>query len=230
MKRISRTKTTTAGFLFLSGVVLFVVLPCLIPLWTKQPFTPSPRHVAPQEKTVEKHTVFSHSITQGGVWTPAQAGLPNGKAVMVLADMFAFVSYRGKDGKVYWTRHKVRIRAGETLFTDGITTIRAICGNAVSMITKAPFEDADVADSLDVPEVPTGDGVVFTSSIPETPPTATGPPTTGDYPAPPTGLTGCVDCGRFGPPPVRTPEPAVIWFVFLAIVVLSTVSYWRVKL
>jgi hypothetical protein len=43
----------------------------------------------------------------------------------------AYVSYR-IGGRVYWTRERVYLKAGETVLTDGHTTIRARCGNCVS--------------------------------------------------------------------------------------------------
>ena len=43
----------------------------------------------------------------------------------------AYVSYRSGD-RIYWTRERVWLKAGETVLTDGTTTIRARCGNCVS--------------------------------------------------------------------------------------------------
>ena len=43
----------------------------------------------------------------------------------------AYVSYR-IGNRVFWTRNRVYLKAGETVLTDGHTTIRARCGNCVS--------------------------------------------------------------------------------------------------
>jgi hypothetical protein len=49
----------------------------------------------------------------------------------------AYMSYRIGD-RVYWTQHKVPLRAGETILTDGDTTIRARCGNLISDVAMTP--------------------------------------------------------------------------------------------
>lgn len=49
----------------------------------------------------------------------------------------AYVSYLLGDN-IYWTSRKVRLFAGETLFTDGIHYARARCGNRVSEVPRQP--------------------------------------------------------------------------------------------
>lgn len=56
------------------------------------------------------------------------------------ADRLAFVSYRMGD-RIYWTKQKVRISAGETILTDGDTAIRARCGNCISLEPMLPTAD-----------------------------------------------------------------------------------------
>jgi len=51
---------------------------------------------------------------------------------MVAAPRMAYVSYRIGD-RVYWTKHKVQLKAGEQILTDGVTEIRARCGNCISL-------------------------------------------------------------------------------------------------
>ena len=53
------------------------------------------------------------------------------RAVTLTAPRSAYVSYRRGD-RTYWTRDRVWLKAGETVLTDGATTIRARCGNCVS--------------------------------------------------------------------------------------------------
>jgi hypothetical protein len=69
----------------------------------------------------------------------------------------AYVSYRiGK--RVFWTRNRVYLKAGETVLTDGHTTIRARCGNCVSEEKKQPESGVDPAhgelDDFVVPPTP----------------------------------------------------------------------------
>jgi len=52
------------------------------------------------------------------------------------------VSYRLHD-RVYWTKHKVRIRSGETILTNGQTEVRARCGNCISMAPLLPTSDEE---------------------------------------------------------------------------------------
>jgi hypothetical protein len=46
-------------------------------------------------------------------------------------DMDLFSSYR-LGNNVYWTKHPIRLRAGELVLTDGVNLIRARCGNRLS--------------------------------------------------------------------------------------------------
>jgi hypothetical protein len=47
------------------------------------------------------------------------------------------MSYRIGD-RVYWTKKKIALAEGETVLTDGVTTIRARCGNLVSDQAMSP--------------------------------------------------------------------------------------------
>ncbi|HSV15852.1 MAG TPA: hypothetical protein VLI90_16435, partial [Tepidisphaeraceae bacterium] len=49
----------------------------------------------------------------------------------------AYVSYRVGD-RVYWTNHRVTLPAGELILTDGVTQIRARCGNCISDKAQLP--------------------------------------------------------------------------------------------
>ena len=54
----------------------------------------------------------------------------------------AYVSYRIGD-RVYWTRHKVTIPVGEAILTDGVTTIRARCGNCIASTPQLPTSGSE---------------------------------------------------------------------------------------
>jgi len=61
----------------------------------------------------------------------------------------AYVSYRIGD-RVYWTSHKVTMPAGEAILTDGVTTIRARCGNCIASTPQLPTSDTEpVATELE---------------------------------------------------------------------------------
>ena len=109
--------------------------------------------------TASARPVFRHSVIPGGVYTPAE--LKNAlardavaashypslqpeavRAAVVTQDRFAYVSYR-KDDRIYWTRNKVRLSAGETILTDGANEIRARCGNCISDTAMLPVADVE---------------------------------------------------------------------------------------
>jgi hypothetical protein len=54
----------------------------------------------------------------------------------------AYVSYRIND-RVYWTKHKVTLPAGEAILTDGKTTIRARCGNCIADEPQLPTAEEE---------------------------------------------------------------------------------------
>ena len=66
----------------------------------------------------------------------------------------AHVSYRIGE-RVYWTKRKVTIQAGEQIVTDGKTLVRGRCGNNISVAPLLPTLDnepkPDVFDSIVAP-------------------------------------------------------------------------------
>ncbi len=94
------------------------------------------------------HPYYRYSVVPGGVHSAdeLQRALRNDDVVKVHyadfnadrahvvtleSDRVAYVSYRVGD-RVYWTRHPIRLRKGETLLTDGTHLARTRCGNRVS--------------------------------------------------------------------------------------------------
>jgi len=66
----------------------------------------------------------------------------------------AYVSYR-IGHRVFWTRKPVTIRAGETVLSDGSSTIRARCGNRISDVPMEPTSGVEPAEGeLDEPVEP----------------------------------------------------------------------------
>lgn len=98
-------------------------------------------------RQMENRPVYPYSVVPGGVrdanelkWVTQHdpviaehyAGFDYGRAhvVKVVLAREVYVSYR-IGGKLYWTRHPIRLKKGETLLTDGSMTARTRCGNRV---------------------------------------------------------------------------------------------------
>lgn len=109
-------------------------------------------------ESAQTRAIYHYSVVPGGVYSGDEVALAMTDPVVadhydglvpadvrretVASDRFAYVSYR-KDDKIYWTRNKVRISAGETMLTDGTTEIRARCGNCVSSEPQLPVSESE---------------------------------------------------------------------------------------
>ncbi len=178
------------------------------------------------------HPIFRYSIVPGGVHSPqdvvaAMERDPVVKAhyasvrplalrVEPLRDtMQAHVSYRVGDA-VYWTKRTLTLRAGEPVLTDGSMTIRARCGNIISMEPMAPAlenEPAPPVFDLNIqPFAPSGDPFSLDPPpdpeipIGGAPPMGTPVPFGGPPPGPPSRPPGSVT--PFSEPPLPVPEPS----------------------
>jgi len=85
---------------------------------------------------------LSDAIARDGVVAAHYRGVSLGavRAERVNDDRLVYVSYR-IDDKTYWTKHKVLLKKGETILTDGVTQIRSRCGNCISLQPMAPTMD-----------------------------------------------------------------------------------------
>ena len=109
------------------------------------------------EPAIADRPTYKHSVIPGGAWDHRElAGAIERDSVVaqhyrdvdpatmqteiLKADRLAFVSYRMGD-RIYWTKRKVRISAGETILTNGDTAIRARCGNCISLEPMLPIAD-----------------------------------------------------------------------------------------
>ena len=117
--------------------------------------------------------------------------------------MSAHVSYRIGD-KVYFTRKKLTLNAGEKVLTDGTTTMRERCGNILSMDPLAPaIEGAEpAAPEFDLhvdPYVPT---MGIELADPPMPDSLLVPPSSG--------TPACPECAPvvLSNPPTVVPEPS----------------------
>jgi hypothetical protein len=98
-------------------------------------------------RQMEKRPIYPYSVVPGGVqdarelkWAaehdPVVAAHYRGfdydhaRVVRLVLARTVYVSYR-IGNKVYWTRHRVTLRKGETVITDGKITARSRCANRV---------------------------------------------------------------------------------------------------
>ena len=98
--------------------------------------------------------VYKYSVIDGGVYNATELSdainrdpivaahyhaidTAKVQAEIVNADRLAYMSYRRGD-QIYWTKHKVRLRQGETILTDGVTQVRSRCGNCISLEPMQP--------------------------------------------------------------------------------------------
>jgi hypothetical protein len=98
-------------------------------------------------RQMENRPVYPYSVVSGGVRDAAELkwaadhdpvvrahyrgfDYEHARLVQLVLARTAYVSYR-IGNKVYWTRHRVKLKKGETLITDGKITARSRCGNRV---------------------------------------------------------------------------------------------------
>ena len=113
---------------------------------------------------IANRATYKNSVVPGGVWDAPELADRIARDQVVAEhyrgidaatmrpqtlsdDQLAFVSYRVGD-RIYWTKQRVRINAGETVLTNGDTMIRARCGNCISLEPMLPTsdEEPDLAD------------------------------------------------------------------------------------
>jgi len=101
-------------------------------------------------RQMESRPVYPYSIVPGGVrdaqelkWAAdhdpvvrahyAGFDYDHARVVRLVLARTAYVSYR-IGNKVYWTRHRIKLRKGETVLTDGKITARTRCANRVEEV------------------------------------------------------------------------------------------------
>jgi hypothetical protein len=118
-----------------------------------------------------EHPVYPYSVIPGGVASAKelQAALQqdpvvakhysdfqtkSARIVRLARARHVYVSYRLAN-RIYWTRKKVALHAGETLFTDGKHLVRARCGNRISETPGIPTSPSEPGkEVLDHPVPP----------------------------------------------------------------------------
>jgi len=148
--------------------------------------------------------VYKYSVVNGGAYTGGELAhaidrdpvvashyrpvdVRQVRTKVVAADQLAYMSYRRGD-QIFWTRHKVRLRQGETILTDGQTQIRARCGNCISLAPMLPVaeDEPDMVEfealMSDPSVLPPSPSFVGIGVPPTLPPGVLLPPPFGDAP------------------------------------------------
>ena len=125
---------------------------------------------APAEPYAER-PVYPYSIIPGGVASAKELQVAlqqdpvvakhysdfqtkSARIVRLARARHVYVSYR-LGNRIYWTRKKVTLLAGETLFTDGKHLVRARCGNRISETPDVPTSPSEPGkEVLDHPVAP----------------------------------------------------------------------------
>ena len=115
----------------------------------------------------ETRKVYPYSIVPGGATSVEEAKLamnrPDVRAnyvnvnmaqlreVKLATNLAGYVSYRYGE-KIYWTAKKLTLRAGETVFTDGVHIVRGRCLNCYSAVPMLPIRPTEPTEKvLDTP-------------------------------------------------------------------------------
>ena len=114
-----------------------------------------------------KRKVYPYSIVPGGAEDLAQAkrfmsdpavkanyadiDFAQLKQVKLTTNLSGYVSYRWGD-KFYWTKKALTLKAGETVFTDGVHIVRGRCLNCYSARPMAPIRPTEPTErAFDLP-------------------------------------------------------------------------------
>jgi hypothetical protein len=181
--------------------------------------------LAAADRGTSDRPVYRHSVIPGGVYSGTEladavdrdpviareyGGLANRPIQVrtVTAPRMAYVSYRVGD-RVYWTKNKVQLKVGEQVLTDGVTEIRARCGNCISLQPLQPTSDNE-PDLAELDRLEPGDGLPVAAAT--RPPIAASTLAQGLIAPPNAGLPGFEsNIGGSSPPesPGNSPSPGV---------------------
>lgn len=190
--------------------------------------------------------VFPYSVVPGGVNSPQEikeavardpvvakhySGLHLKKLrlIRLRKGRTAYVSYR-LGGNIYWTKRKLKLAQGESLFTDGKNTVRTRCGNLISESPRSPTLPAEPTSArFDAPLIPEppenpvpplvllpgpGGSVFFPPLVPIFPGGGSSPPPNHPPEPPP-------------PPPVHIAEPSTMVLLLCGLTLLWVTSKFR---
>jgi len=206
-------------FVFCAGLVIgFAFVAFQLPSFSRAPKSVAPdsqaveanRHVlllTQQEslRQMENRTVYPYSVVPGGVrdarelkWVAdhdpvvrshyAGFDYEHARVVRLVLARTAYVSYR-IGNKVYWTRHRISLKKGETVITDGKITARSRCGNRVEEVPQQATSSSEPpAAKFDEPVPPAAGTAVATPPVPFESALMNRPGLSGVGPAPPLSL------------------------------------------
>lgn len=153
-----------------------------------------------------------------------------------------YVAYR-LGGRIYWTKKRLLLRAGETLITDGKHEARTRCGNRISTTPVQPVSESEPADAAlnatpdynllaDDPGTPPtlpADPPVLGPTDPTGPPPAVPPSSPPVWVIPPPYFPivgGGPPILSPPPPPVATPEPGTLSLLGIGIAALCAAEWF----
>jgi hypothetical protein len=134
-------------------------------------------------RQIENRPAYPYSVVSGGVrdvhelkWAAEHdpvvashyAGFDydHARVVRLVLARTAYISYR-IGNKIYWTRHRVSLKKGETLITDGKITARSRCGNRVEEVPQQATSSLEPpAIKFEEPLLPSMGTAVTTLPIP----------------------------------------------------------------
>jgi hypothetical protein len=173
-------------------------------------------------RSMQDRPVYPYSVVPGGVKDASElkwaadhdpvvaahyAGFDydHARVVRLVLARTAYISYR-IGNKVYWTRHRVTLKKGETVLTDGKITARTRCANRVEEVPQvevSSFEPPPL--KFDEPALPVLGPAVANPPVPYQSSLLdrSGPPGLG--PAPPLSLYAPIGGGTWvpvSPPPL----------------------------
>jgi hypothetical protein len=171
---------------------------------------------------LDNRAVYPYSVVPGGVkdvrelkWAAdhdpvvaehyAGFDYDHARVVRLVLARTAYVSYR-IGNKVYWTHHRVTLKAGETVITDGKIIARTRCANRVEEVPQQLHSATEPpAAKLDEPIAPAVGTATTTPPIPFQSALMNRLPVPGFGPAPPLQLYDPIGGGNWvpiSPPPI----------------------------
>jgi hypothetical protein len=173
-------------------------------------------------RQMESRAVYRYSVVPGGVrdarelkWVAdhdpvvkshyAGFDYDHARAVRLVLARTAYVSYR-IGNKVYWTRHRVKLKKGETVITDGKITARSRCANRVEETPQQATSSLEPpAVRFEEPVQPAIGTAMETPPLPYESALLNPPALPGGAPAPPLSLVDPFGNGTWtpiSPPPL----------------------------
>jgi hypothetical protein len=134
-------------------------------------------------RQIENRPVYPYSVVPGGVrdarelkWAAQHdpvvashyAGFDydHARVVRLLLARAAYVSYR-IGNNLYWTRHRVKLKKGETVITDGKIIVRSRCANRVEELPQQATSSSEPpAVKFDEPLLPATGTALLSPAVP----------------------------------------------------------------